>query len=698
MEKKLSDYFMFILRALKMVWQNTPVLTILNIIIILFQAVLPLAALFLMKNIVDSVTKGISAVNKLSEFNTVLFWIALAAGVAVLSAIFASISSYISEAQSLRITDSMMEMIHKRSVIADLQFYEDPEYFNTLRRAQKEAPHRPSMIVKKLVDIIKNSLSLAGIGVLLFSFNWWLGLILVFVAFPSALVKIKFSRRMYGYQEKHVEIERKSWYFHMVMTDREFAKEIRLFNLGDFFVSRFKDIATILRENKLVISKRKVIYEVSTQVLTTAAIFGTFAFICYQTLGGFLTLGGMVMYYQGFQRGLNFLKSLLGSLAGLYEDNLFLTNFYKFLDIEPVISSPEDPEEVPETGDLRLKDITFTYPGSEKPVLSGIDFSIPHGKVAALVGENGSGKSTIVKLACRFYDPDAGDISFNGIDLKKMKPMEWRKKISVVFQDFIKYDLTAEENIRVGNIEKTGDRSQESGDRISQLKKDKFEARSTKLWFHSSRNPLRLTRFLDRANLPKAKFVETNSNYKNSNFKNRISHPFRGWGPGEDQKPVLRSINEAEPESGKEMEWKDEIVKAARLSGADTVLNKLPDGYNSQLGKMFEEGKELSIGEWQKIAIARAFYRDSDIIILDEPSSSLDPLSEAELFEQFKKLIKGKTAILISHRFSTVKMADKIFVMKDKKIIEEGSHKELINKKGFYYKMYYSQAKNYEKC
>ncbi|MEN8155184.1 MAG: ABC transporter transmembrane domain-containing protein, partial [Acidobacteriota bacterium] len=343
MEQKFSNYFTFIVKAVKMVWQFTPFFTIINIIIILFQAVLPLAALFLMKKIVDSVTEGISAVNNLSEFNTVLFWIALAAGVAVLSAILSSISSYISEAQSLRITDLVMEMLHKRSVTVDLKFYEDPEYFNTLRRAQKDAPHRPTMIVKKLVEIIKNSLSLAGIGALLFSFNWWLGLILIFVAFPSAIVKIIFSRKMYGYREKHTEIERKSWYYHMVMTDREFAKEIRLFNLGDFFVSRFKDLATLLRENKLKISRRKVVYEISTQVLVTAAIFGTFAFICYQTLGGFLTLGGMVMYYQGFQKGLNFLRSLLGDLTGLYEDNLFLTNFYKFLDIEPVITSPEDP-------------------------------------------------------------------------------------------------------------------------------------------------------------------------------------------------------------------------------------------------------------------------------------------------------------------------------------------------------------------
>lgn len=633
--KRLSDYYLFIIRSVKMVWQCTPVLTILNIIIILFQAIIPLAALFLMKKIVDSVMEGISAVSKLSEFSTVLFWLLLAAGVAVLSAILSSASSYISEAQSLRITDSIMEMLHKRSVIIDLEFYEDPQYFNTLRRAQKDAPHRPTMIVRKLVDIIKNSLSLAGIGILLFAFNWWLGLILVLVAFPSALVKITFSRTMFRYQEKHTEMERRSWYFHMVMTNPQYAKEIRLFNLGDYFVSKFRNLVTILRENRLAISRRRAVYELSTQVLTTAAIFGSFAFICYQTLGGFITLGGMVMYYQGFQRGLNFLKSLLGSLAGLYEDNLFLTNFYKFLDMKPIIAAPEDPEDIPEKGDIELKDITFTYPGNKNPVLSGLNFLIPHGKVVALVGENGAGKSTLVKLACRFYDPQAGDISFNGIDLKKMDPVKWRKKISVIFQDFIKYDLTAEENISVGDVKKEGDSFQHSA--LNQ----KLEVRSKK----------------------------TEENNKTLNLKSEL-----------------------------DLKSKDEIVKAAKQSGADPVLTKLPDGYSSQLGRMFEGGKELSVGEWQKIAIARAFYRDSDIIILDEPSSSLDPLSEAELFEQFKKLIKGKTAILISHRFSTVKMADKIFVMKDKKIIEEGSHKELIKKRGFYYKMYYAQAKNYEKC
>ncbi len=599
-EKKLSDYYIFVIKAMKMVWICTPVHTVLNIIVILIQSVIPLISLYLMKKIVDSVTESISSTGNLSEFSNILTWILLAAGVAILSAILSSTSLYISEAQSLRISNFAMELIHERSVIADLGFYEDPKFFNTLRRAQKDAPFRPTMIVKKLVEIVRYSLSLAGIGVLLFSFNWWLGLFLVLVAVPSALVKIKFSRSLFQFQEKHTEIERKSWYFHMVMTDWNYAKEIRLFNLGDYFVSRFRSLVTILQANKLAISRRRVAYELSTQILTTIAIFGTFAFICYQTLGGFITIGGMVMYYQGFQAGLNFLRSLLGNLAGLYEDNLFLTNFYKFLDMKSNIGIPPNPVEVPEKGDIDFKNVTFTYPGNEKTVLSGLDLSIPKGKVIALVGENGAGKSTLVKLICRFYDPESGNISFNGIDLKKMDPKKWRKKLSVIFQDFTKYNLTVEENIRIGNIDK--------------------------------------------------------------------------------------GIEE------------DEIKQAAMKSGADPVIEKLPNGYKSQLGNMFEEGKELSAGEWQKIAIARAFYRDSDIVILDEPSSSLDPLSEAELFKQFKKLIKGKTAVLISHRFSTVKMADRIFVMKDKKIIENGSHKELIKKQGFYYKMYSAQAKNYEKC
>jgi ATP-binding cassette subfamily B protein len=644
-KKKLSDYYLFIIRAVKLVWQCTPVLTVLNIVIVLFQAVIPLASLFIMKKIVDSVSEGISAAGKLSEFDTVLFWLLLAAAVAVLSAILASVSSYISEAQSLRVTDFIVEMLHKRSVIVDLEFYEDPKYFNTLRRAQKDAPHRPTMIVRKLVEIIKNSLSLTGIGVLLFSFNWWLGLFLMVVALPSAIVKIKFSRTMFGYQQKHTEMERKSWYFHMLMTDRNFAQEVRLFNLGEYFVFKFKNLITILRENKLAISRRRAVYELSTQVLTTTAIFGTFAFICYQTLGGIITLGGMVMYYQGFQRGLNFLKSLLGNLAGLYEDNLFLSNFYKFLDLKPKIKTPEDPVAAPKKGDIKLRDITFTYPGNETAVLSGLNLSISQGKVVALVGENGAGKSTLVKLICRFYDPESGDICFNGINLKKMDPVKWRKKISVIFQDFIKYNLTAEENIRVGDVNKAGDRRQETGDRSQETGDRRKETGD------------RSQEIEDRGK-PEALITKSELDFKRQ----------------------------------------DEIMKAAKRSGADPVLKKLPKGYNSQLGRMFAEGQELSAGEWQKVAIARAFYRDSDIIILDEPSSSLDPLSEAELFEQFKKLIKGKTAILISHRFSTVKMADEIFVMKDKKIIEQGSHAELIVKKGFYYRMYYAQAKNYEKC
>lgn len=305
------------------------------------------------------------------------------------------------------------------------------------------------------------------------------------------------------------------------------------------------------------------------------------------------------MYYQAFQRGQGFLRDMLGGIARVYENNLFLSNLYEFLDYEPKVLEPEHPVSVPQpiNQGIKFEHIWFRYPNGDKDVIKDVNIEMQPGEVIALVGENGSGKTTLVKLLCRLHDPLRGQITIDNIDLRNFSKAALRQEISVIFQDFIQYQLSARDNIWIGDIHKPND---------------------------------------------------------------------------------------------------DDIIKlSAKSVGAHDVIRGLPSGYDTVLGKMFEHGEELSIGQWQKVALARAFFRDSQIMVLDEPTSAMDPQAEYEIFAKFKELIEDRSAILISHRLSTVRMADRIFVLHDGQIVESGTHDELVNKHGAYANLFEKQAKNY---
>ncbi|HTZ17018.1 MAG TPA: ABC transporter ATP-binding protein [Dissulfurispiraceae bacterium] len=583
-------------RALRLVWQAAPGWTMINAALIFVQGLLPLAALYLMKRIVDAVSAGLVSSDKAAAFHEVLIWLLLAGVVAMFAALSRPLAELAGEAQSQKVTDSISDVLHAQSIAVDLEYYEDPQYYDTLHLAQQQAPYRPARIVNGLVQIGQNGIALAGIIVLLFSINWLVALVLLAAAFPGAIVRLAYARKLYDFERNQAETERKAWYYHWVLTDPGHAKEIRLFNIGPFFKERFRAIRQELREGKLALSARRSIIDLVTQIFATAAIFGTFAFICREAVTGTVTLGGLVMYYLGFQSGLSFLQAILRGLAGLYEDNLFLTGLYEFLDLRPAIKPPAQPQPVPQATDrgINIRGVTFAYPGMSTEALKDIDLSLAPGQVIALVGRNGSGKTTLIKLLCRLYDPGRGRIEIEGTDIRQLDPVAWRREISVVLQDYIHYSLTARENICVGDI---------------------------------------------------------------------------------DRVPA-----------------QDEVVRAAVQSGADLLIRSLPQGYDTMLGRGFQEGLELSTGEWQKVAIARAFLRNARIVVLDEPSSSLDPLAEAELFSKFRKIMEGRSAILISHRFSTVKMADYIYVMDEGRIIEQGTHDDLMNQNGSYSLMYRTQA------
>ena len=586
-------------RALRFVWQSAKGWTIANGVLLVVQGLLPLLPLYLMKLMVDAVTAGLAAPDKDAAFTQVLFLIGLMAAVALFSALTHSIAALVGQAQSLAVTDHMSDVLHAKSIDVDLEYYESARYYDTLQRAQQEAPFRPTSIVNGLEQVGQNAISLLAMAALLFLFHWIIAAILFLAVVPGIAVRLIYAGKMYRWQRERTSTERQAGYLNWMLTGGSHAKEIRLFDLGPLFMRRFRDLRRKLRREKLEIAARRSLAELVAQTGATVAIYGAYAFIAYRAVQGNITLGDLVMYFQAFQRGQGFLQELLSGLAGLYEDNLFLSNLYEFLDLKRKVVEPAHASPIPQpmkTG-IVFDHVGFRYPTGTRKVLEDISLVIRPGEVVALVGENGSGKTTLIKLLCRLYDPTDGNISLDGTDLRQFETTALRRQISVIFQDYAQYHLTARENIWLGNTALAPDH--------------------------------------------------------------------------------------------------ERIVAAARHAGADEVITALPHGYDTILGKRFEHGEELSIGEWQKVALARAFLRDTPIIVLDEPTSSMDAKAEYAVFQNFRQLAAGRTAILISHRFSTVRMADRIYVLKDGTIAEGGTHEELIHRGGSYARLFETQARYY---
>jgi ATP-binding cassette, subfamily B, bacterial len=334
-------------RALGMVWRIAARWTVVNAALVLLQGLLPLAALYIVKLVVDFVTENIAAPDKSLVFEQALGWIALAGAVTLLAALARALGEYAAEAQSLHVTDAIADILHDQSIAVDLRYYEDPSYYDTLHRAQKEAPFRPTKIVNGLIQLAQNSISFVGILALLISFGGWMAALLVLVGLPGIVLRMMHSKRLYTFDKTQTEKERRSHFYHSVLVDVPFAKEVRLFDLGGLFKERYRKLRTEIREGKLALGARRVRSELLAQTLVTLALFGALAWLAWRALNGMLSLGDVLVYFLGFQSGLNFLQGLLKALAGLYEDNLFLNNLYRFLDLQPAIQTPPNPLPVP---------------------------------------------------------------------------------------------------------------------------------------------------------------------------------------------------------------------------------------------------------------------------------------------------------------------------------------------------------------
>ncbi len=584
-------------RALGLVWASAPGWTAAGTALMVVQGLLPLAALYFTKLAVDAVAAGVRAPGDPDALRRVLGWIALTGLVTLLAAGLRAFSEIVSEQQSQRVTDHVMDVIHRQSVAVDLAYYEDPRFLDTLYRAQQEAPYRPTRVVQALSRFVQASLSLTGIAVLLVFLHWIVAVVLVAAVVPGLILKMRHSGRLNAWQTRRTSDERRGWDLHRMLTDGGYAKEVRLFGIGDLLSGRYREVRARLREERLHLARARATGSLAAQVAAVASLFGVLAFIAWETLRGLLSLGDMVMYFQAFQRAQGYLQDILGGLASLYEDSLFLGRFEDFLAIEPAIAAPPRTTPVPRPvrEGISLEGVTFRYPSAERDVLRGVTFSIRPGEIVALVGDNGSGKTTLAKLLCRLHDPTGGRISVDGIDLRNFDPIALRREISAVFQDHVRWPFTASDNVRVGDVQ--------------------------------------------------------------------LSH-------GD---PRIRT--------------------AAEKGGVAALFDQLPRGWDTILGARFEDGTDLSGGEWQQVALARAFLRDAQLVVLDEPTSALSARAEAEVFGVIRRLLGGRGALLISHRFSTVRMADRICVLDGGQIVEQGTHTELMALGGRYAALHAMQAR-----
>jgi len=584
-------------KSMSLVWESAPGWASANFSISIVKSILPLILLWLIKAVIDGVTQNSSAEPGATSVN-VLWPILALAIIWFLDEASSDFSSYIKKKQSYRLEAYMYDLLHRKSVALDLINFERPEYFDILSRASREAPWRPNSILNNLIGIFRSLLSLVVMAVLISSLNWVLLVLLLVANIPGVWLRLYFADVLYRFQRKQTPEVRKSAYFNWLLTGDRPSRELRLFGLGNYFIGLFKKSFSKQKEEELNIIRKRTIIELVSNLFKAIAFLGALLFIARQTISGKLTIGEMAMFLLAFRQGMLYIRELFSSVAGLYEDSLFIGDTFEFLNLKETVTAMEPLKSCsPLNNKIVLEDVSFTYPGNKDKTISNVSFEINRGEIIALVGSNGAGKSTLVRLICRLYDPDSGAVKYDDADIKNMDPSEYRKQFSVVFQDFMLYNLTAGENIRMGNIEEAG-----------------------------------------------------------------------GGG---------------------------KIRSAAETTGVDKLIEALPEGYDTFIGNLFGESRELSWGEWQKIALSRALYRDSPLLILDEPSSALDADTEYDIFNRFREIVKGRTSILISHRFTNVSLADRIIVLDKGTISETGTHDELMKAGGNYARMYLKQSERF---
>jgi ATP-binding cassette subfamily B protein len=595
--RRFQDILINIALLLRLVWQATPVYLFLSLAVTGFQSLIPALILLIDKTIVDMVIANWG--NADFVWRPLIILVVARFGVSLLGGIFNQINLYVAQIFNDRLVLHANYVLLEKSTQLDLAHFESSEFYDTLTRAQNSGSTYPVRVLKLFTDLFGQAITLVSLLGLLLQFNVAIIPLLVFTTLPAFWTSIVYSGRRFWMMRLETESGRLSDYIQRVLTDPSFAKEVRLFNLGRHLLGKWAEIRTDFNAKSAAIASEYARMRGLSGILVNSGFYIAYGWTLIKAITGVISVGDFTMYTGAFSQAQQLLPSILENLARIYESNLYVSQYFEFLNLQPKVTNATHPQSFPQPikRGLSLKDVTFTYPGANQPTLRNLSLDIDPGESIALVGLNGAGKTTLLKLLTRLYDVDSGIITIDGIPLQNIKLSELHTNIGVLNQDFARYQLSAKDNIGFGNLSE-------------------------------SENQLR-------------------------------------------------------------------IEQAALDSGADRVVKTLEKGYQTRLGKMFKGGVDLSGGQWQKIGMARAFMTDAPILILDEPTAALDAIAEYELFAKFRALTAGKMTFFVSHRFSTVQLANRIVVLENSRIIEVGSHQELIAQNGLYAEMFRLQASSY---
>ncbi len=582
--------------VLRIVWESGPLVVSLGLFFRLISSLLPLAALWITKLIVDGIVHAVSSHQPVAP----RFWWLVAAefAIAIFGGILGRSIDYLDALLADKYTRHISIRVMKHAAELDLIAYEDPVFYDRLERARVQATDRLGMI-QSIGRLLQQIITAASLSVSILLFSPWLLLLLIVGILPAFLGESHFAFLGYARNFRQTPVRRELDYLRVLGGSREAAKELKLFGLKDFLIARFTRLSDQLYRENVDLARRRLIAGSFLSMIGTAGYYSAYVYVIWRTATGSLTIGKMIFLTGAIMQASSNIQQVFSTLSSIADQALFLTDLLAFFEMRPTICSKPNalPAPRPMVRGFEFRNVSFRYPGTSRLVLNGLNFHLRAGERVALIGENGEGKTTLVKLMTRLYDPVEGQVLLDGVDLREYSLEDLYREIGVIFQDFMRYEMTARENIAVGRI-----------DEIDNL-------------------------------------------------------------------PLLRA--------------------AADKSMANEVIARLPRDYEQMLGRRFDQGVDLSGGEWQKVALARAYLREAQVLILDEPTAALDARSEFEVFHRFAELTAGKTALFISHRFSTVRMADRIIVLQHGRIAEDGNHERLLNLGGRYAEMFEMQAASY---